>query len=249
MLKRHSMKIDSLLKRGNLHPNNCEDSIFYTTVSDDWIIGAVMDGCSSGKESYFASTLFSKLLNKACKTLPLLSDIQPVLSLSKLTPDNLGKYILNQVFNDIKKIHNEFLVDEIELLSTLLLAVINVKKNKAWVNISGDGFLETDNKIIEIDQNNKPDYLSFHLNLPFDKWIKHHTKSFSYRNFSKLTLSTDGINKFVNNKGVFQQNTDPTNILLSVNINPILSFKDAINILENKHNLTPYDDIGILRFY
>lgn len=243
------MEVESLLKRGSIHTEYCEDAVFYTSISDDWIIGSVMDGCSSAKESYFASTLFSKLISKACKTLPYLSRIQSDLSLSELSPKKLGESILSQVFDNVKKAHQQFLLDEIELLTTLLIAVVNVKTNKAWVNISGDGFIEIDNRLIELDQNNVPDYLSYHLKLSFESWLKKHTQSFELSNFKQLTITTDGISKFIDKSGGFPKDFNSANFLLSINSKNPLNLNNAFAVLAQEHQLTPFDDIGIIRFY
>ena len=60
-----------LIKRGFFHENYCEDYLFSTSLSDEITILAVMDGCSMGTESYFASTLIGKLLTDVTQRLKL----------------------------------------------------------------------------------------------------------------------------------------------------------------------------------
>lgn len=242
------MQIESLLKKGITHENYCEDAVFHTSIAEGWYIGAVFDGCSSAKESYFAATLMAKLVSKACKTLPYLSKIQPEFKLAETSPKIIGEFILNQVFEGFKKAHNQFLLDEIELLSTIILAVAHGTHRIGWINISGDGFIAINDELIEIDQNNVPDYLSYHLNLGFDEWLKDHTKSYEIDRFEKLHIATDGISKFIDKKGALNKNRSITQALLSVKTNSEQSLKDAYDHLTQKQKLSPFDDIGIIRF-
>lgn len=243
------MKVESLLRRGNMHSEYCEDAIFHTTINDEWIIGSVMDGCSSAKESYFASILFSKLIKKACKSLPIFSQFQTGLEFSELSPKYLGEYILNQVRKDIKTARKQIQLDKIEILSTLLIVVANIKTRQAWVNVSGDGYIEIDNNLIEIDQNNIPDYLGYHIDMPFKEWLNNHSKSYEFKEFSQLSIATDGIDKFMDRVGTFPKNINSPNILLSVNSKNRLNLDAAMAVLEYEHKLSPFDDIGIIRIY
>ena len=49
---------------GQFHTNHNEDAYVTTQLSNDWYLLGVMDGCSMGTESHFASTLLVKLLRK-----------------------------------------------------------------------------------------------------------------------------------------------------------------------------------------
>ena len=61
------MKQYELTKIGEFHTNHNEDSSTITEIGADHILMAVMDGSSMGKESYFVSTLITKLLRKIGK--------------------------------------------------------------------------------------------------------------------------------------------------------------------------------------
>jgi len=60
------MKIYSFLQIGDYHQNHCEDFFLSYSISDEKHLLAVMDGCSSGTNSFFASALFGKILKKCC---------------------------------------------------------------------------------------------------------------------------------------------------------------------------------------
>ena len=63
------MTIYTLNKTGQFHKTHTEDHVITLELGNEWIVGAVMDGCSSGRESYFASTLFGKIIQKSVRML------------------------------------------------------------------------------------------------------------------------------------------------------------------------------------
>ena len=243
------MKIYQLNKTGKLHETHTEDHVVIENISYDWIIAAVFDGCSSGKESFFASALYGKILRKSCKMLPLLNKIRPDFNLKKIDAPFIGRFILNQVFDDIKKAHRLLGTELTEILSTIILLVYNQSNKSAWINISGDGFIIHDKNIEEIDQNNIPDYMAYHLNITFEQWIKEFSKTFTFENSTDISISTDGISKFYPITEKRQRSIDPVHYLLIDNTwedsEDMLELK--FNVLKNEHGLLPYDDLGMVR--
>ncbi len=245
MIEKSKMKIDSLLKRGELHEVYGEDALFYTNVGEDWLVAAVMDGCSSGKESYFASSLYVKLLRKTCKTLPLLAEINPELDLDGFTPENLGEYILRHIFDDIKRTRKLLLADKYELLSTLLFVVYHKPSKAAYLVASGDGYFKIDDEFIDLDQNNMPDYMAYHLNLSFEDWLKNHTRIFVKDNVDSVVISTDGIQKYFDEYKKPSLQIDTVSYFLEEN-GKSLEPKDEV--LKSKFKLLPFDDVAIISF-
>ena len=82
-----------------------------------------------------------------------------------------------QLFEDIQKIRRTLFLNVEEMLSTLILMVFDFRNNFAWINISGDGVVVHNGATKEIDQSNMPDYLSYHIDMKFNDWIKKHTQS------------------------------------------------------------------------
>ncbi len=243
------MKIFQLNETGKLHDTHTEDYVMVEKVNNDWIIAAVFDGCSSGEESFFASALYGKIIRKSCKLLPHLGKIRPEFNLQKTDASFIGKFILNQVFDDIKKAHRLLGTDLTEILSTIILLVYNRSRKSAWVNISGDGFIIHNKEIEEIDQNNIPDYMAYHLDIKFDQWISEFSKTFSFENQRDISISTDGISKFYSITEKRQRNIDPVQYLLIDkewdDAEDMLERK--FNILKNEYGLLPYDDLGMVR--
>ena len=243
------MKIFQLNKTGKPHDTHTEDYVLVENISHDWIIAAVFDGCSSGEESFFASALYGKLIRKSCKLLPQLGKIRPEFNLQEIDASYIGKFILNQLFDDLKKAHHLLGTELTDILSTIILLVYNRSSRSAWVNISGDGFIIHNKEIKEIDQNNIPDYMAYHLDIEFDQWINAFSKSFSFENQSDISISTDGISKFYSITEKRQRSIDPVQYLLIDT-----TWKDSDDMLEKKfkvlreeHGLLPYDDLGIVR--
>ena len=181
-----------LIKRGFFHENYCEDYLFSALVSDEIIISAVMDGCSMGIESYFASTLIGKLLKKISK------EIGYLLYLNQLPNDIdiLSKYIFKQLFNQLKNIQGQLFLDKYELLSTLVFKIINVKERTAKAIVIGDGLVVCNGITYDFDQNNQPDYLGYHLEKDFENWFETIEQELFLENIFDISISTDGIYTF-----------------------------------------------------
>jgi hypothetical protein len=243
------MNIYQLNKTGKLHDNHTEDYVFVEKVSSDWIIAAVFDGCSSGQESFFASALYGKILRKSCKMLPLLERIEPEFSLQKVDDSFIGRFILNQVFDDLKKTHRLLGTELTEILSTIILLIYNRPNKSAWVNISGDGFIIHNKNIEEIDQHNMPDYMAYHLDITFDQWINKFSKTFTFENQTDISISTDGISKFYSQNVKRQRSADPLEYLLIDKslIDNSDMLEQKYKILIEEHGLLPYDDLGMVR--
>lgn len=243
------MIVESLLKRGYIHAVYGEDALFQTTLENYWV-GAVMDGCSSAVESCFAATLMAKMVAKGCKLLPYLDKIQPDLNLKSMSAQMVGEFVLSQVFSDLKKLQKQLLLENIEILTTLTLAVINSHNKTAYINFSGDGYYEINNQLFEIDQNNTPDFLGYHTDKSFEVWLKNHTYSSEFKNIHSLTIATDGIAKLFKPDGNKHNELIAQDYLMLQNtkVKKNQSLDEKYNSLTNEFELIPYDDIAILRY-
>jgi len=61
------MKIYKTLNIGAFHTNFCEDFLIEEQIGTTQKLIAVLDGCTMGTESVFASILFGKILRRAAK--------------------------------------------------------------------------------------------------------------------------------------------------------------------------------------
>ena len=194
------MELLSLLKRGVHHTNFNEDFLFSHQLNDDIIVCAVMDGCSTAKESHFTSNLFAKSLFKTCRVLPQMKEILEEFDLEKMAVNEIGEYILSQLFEDVRKAKKLFFLQVEELLSTLVLLLYHKEKKQASIHISGDGIFSVNGKITEIDQNNVPNFLGYHLTEKFEEVYKNDIESKLFTEVTDVAIATDGLSKLVHAK-------------------------------------------------
>lgn len=242
------MVIDSFLQRGIMHKDHNEDALFFKHLDETWVIAAVMDGCSTGKDSYFASALYVKSIKKSCLTTPQLNTMNDMVKMDDLDCQMLGKVILKHLFEDQKNIRQSFLLEKSELLSTLLLLVLNKKTKEAFINISGDGFFAVNEKVTEVIQNNMPDFMGYHMDIEFDDWLENHSESHNFYDVESIVIATDGITKLFNKKKGNYVGYEPVKIFLSKEAyKNQLMIEDKFNLYTSEKNLLPYDDIAIVQ--
>jgi|GEM_PF-3289121 len=184
-------------RRGENHPL-CSEDFLYLHETDQFIYGAVFDGCSSGTDAHFSSTLLGKCLKKVLvfNTSPQLGDTP----LRKHTYD-----ILHQVFSNLLFVISTLKLSWEELLSTFLLTVYSKEKDESIIIIMGDGVVAINDEIFIIDQNNAPDYPIYFLNQlqadDFSSWIEKIATIYQASNPKNIAISTDGILSFRAFKG------------------------------------------------
>lgn len=240
-------KIHSIVKRGYLHKDFCEDFSLICSINERFLFIGVFDGCSSGADSHFASTLLAKIFKKECNS---------ITTTDGKTCKELLKQLIEKVAHKLIDTQKMIGLIDIELLATMVTTVIDRKENKAEIVVAGDGFVNINGKKHEIDEDNKPEYIAYHLNRInntdnyFEHWFDTYTHKYSVDEIKDLTISTDGILSF---KEEFKQDDDKTinpitylsEDLFLINNSTMLSRK--CNILQKKHKLTNFDDLGIIR--
>ncbi len=186
------MKIYSVLQIGTFHTNHCEDFFVNAQFGAEQQLVAVLDGCSTGTESAFASMLFGKILRQIAKKQYYLEfttgqtlDLKQGLAL-----------VMRQLFEQAAQAKNNLGLDTKELLSTIVLSLVDMKAHTAEVIVVGDGLVYWDGEAIEYDQDNRPDYLGYHLAEDFDLWYQQQRQKLSIDEFNNLAFSTDGIFTF-----------------------------------------------------
>lgn len=239
--------IHTLLKRGSSHKDFCED--FLCLHSDnEHIIGAIFDGCSSGKDSHFASVLYTKAMNKAYKSAIFAGN----------TPAEIIKSILKSTIAEVSQIKKNLELETNELLTTILLVVVDIKNELTEIVSIGDGFIMINGTDYLIDQDNRPDYASYYLDKLsdieyFNYWFEQLDK-FSATAINDISIASDGILTFQKN-GILadtdKMNINPTDYLLKDTylIKNRSMLRRKCNILKNKHSLENYDDISIIRIF
>lgn len=241
------MNIYQIIKIGEHHVNFCEDYIATEEIGNEQIIAAVMDGCSMGHESYFAATMVGKILKKVTKEI----GYRAFLEKRELTPEFTLKKVFRALFHELRILKNQLQLEVEELLTTIVLLVIDKKERNGEVLVVGDGLIVCNNEVFEFDQDNKPDYLGYHLHEDFEKWFARQQQRLSLKSIDDISISTDGIFTFKNfdNKIYEACQLDLIDFLLNEKNgkdNPNMLLK-KLNIIEEKWGLRPTDDLGIIR--
>lgn len=229
------MHIDSTLQIGAYHLHHCEDYLFHDYIGTDTLLCAVMDGCTMGTDSYLIATLVGKLLRKIAKERHYLAFIQP-------SPQPLSQQlesIIHQLFNELKIVKNQLQLEQREMLTTIIVCLLTKEGGTGLV--VGDGVVSIDGQVSIFEQDNKPDYVGYHLQEDFAHW---YTKQvFIYiPAYTDVSISTDGISSFTALAGG-EPDIDPLSYLLS---DPGTLDK-KLKYLEHQAGLRPTDDVAIIR--
>lgn len=242
------MKIFSLIKRSTNHPNFTEDFLFSFKLTDEISVYAVMDGCSSAKDSHFASALYSKSFEKSCKMLPQMKEIIEDFDIEGMEPEAIAEFVLNQLYDDLRKLKRLLFLKTEELLSTLVLLVYNSKTNIASIHVSGDGLFAINGEVTEIDQFNVPNFLAYHLNKKFEIILENEIQKWNFNEVSDVTISTDGIDKFRKNiKSESEVKKLREHFLAAKPKKSKEDYLESQYKYFTKKGFVPYDDIGIIR--
>ncbi|WMX12244.1 protein phosphatase 2C domain-containing protein [Aureispira sp. CCB-E] len=245
------MQVYSTLQLGEFHPVFCEDFLYSKQIHQDWLVAGVMDGCSSGKDSHFAATLFGKILKKILQEFPYLALKNAKWELEQLSIQQLSHQVLCQFFSLIQTEKNNLFLEIEELVATCLILVYHYPTQKALITVSGDGVVAINDQIIVIEQNDKPDYLAYHLHKTFDQWLTNHTTQYSFEQVTNLAISTDGILSFAKNNTETVYEIDPIRyLMLDTDFSQQDNMLDRKCLyLEQEYGLKPNDDVAIIRLF
>ncbi|WP_445721635.1 protein phosphatase 2C domain-containing protein [Flavobacterium sp.] len=242
------MKIYTALQRGEYHENYCEDSLYYGKYGKDKMLFAVMDGCTTAMESHFSSTLISKIIKKICLEKGYKDFV--AYSHKKSSLETELKSIMSDLMQELKTIKNQLLLDTKELLTTLLLLLVDQTTNEGILLAIGDGFVNINGTITDLEQDNKPDYLGFHCNDDFESFYTSQKHIIRINTISDITIATDGIFTF---ESFSKNKTDEdlncidylTKNKAQEESNEMLTFK--LKFIENQLGKKPTDDFAMIR--
>jgi hypothetical protein len=248
------MILHTVLRRGSDHPNFCQD--FYAIgETPNFLYCCIFDGCSGGKDSHFASTLFNKAFNDVIKNLyDVLDDEKSIEQNSKFL-----LYMMSRKISEVKKVLH---LDIVELLSTVVLCTINKNTKECLIAAFGDGYFHVDGTEVIIKNtrfinkengDNMPDYLIYDLEGieaygDFDAWFQSKSEIHKFENVSNVSIASDGICTFKK----FKENSEVVNpIEFLVKNEGLMDTKNMLerkyNILHNKYCMVNTDDLSLIR--
>lgn len=241
------MRIDKTLQIGEFHTNHCEDFLITSQIGSHLELIAVMDGCTMGEESAFASMLFGKTLRNIAKQ----QFYQEFVNATATDPVNLMKEVVKQLQKELKHIKNQLGLNINELLSTLLLGIIDTQNHSAEVLVLGDGLVCYNGQLIEFEQGDKPDYLAYHLSEDFEEWYSQQKQRLSLSSIKDLSISTDGIFTFKNlmnkSKQLPEQEIIHTLLINGPDASGINFLDKKVRDLKEEANHVVTDDLAIIR--
>lgn len=207
--------IQKMVHRGDGHADFCQDFLVEYE-SEHFFLGIVMDGCSEGNHSHFASSLFGKIFNKIVRHDKFFDHIEH--------DDELVLIIRSLVWQfsiDLRstQLHLNLMPDE--LMSTILIGIYSKKYDDLTVAAFGDGYIRVngqghwivndkfETKVIDgriKDGKDMPNYIIYDMDkmkYDFNEWFETIPKFF-YRNVRDFSLTTDGIMTFLDKKNIKQ---------------------------------------------
>jgi hypothetical protein len=241
------MKIYSALQIGDYHTNHCEDYLFIDSLGKNKYIAAVMDGCTMGTDSYLASTLTGKLLRKIIKSRNY-QDLYTMTPASD-TPEVVVKSILAELFRELVAVKNQLLLNQDELLTTLILLLADKEKNEGFVLVIGDGVVCINGQLTVFDHDNKPDYIGFHLGKDFEEWYASHSQKLHFHNIADISIATDGIELFTRVTEQQLDVVDPIDFLVRDTEDAAKDdmLESKLKKLEHQFGMRPGDDLSVIR--
>lgn len=242
------MKTYEISRIGEYHLNHNEDSSLIAEIGENKIMIAVMDGCSGGKESHFVSTLITKLLRKIGREFGLKKFAEK----AQKKPNECLEEILKKLFENLKQLKNQLQLETLEMLSTIILGILDTERKEAEVIVIGDGLICCNEQLTEYDQDNMPNYLGYHLGEPFEDWFQQQTQKLSLKEVEDLSISTDGIFSFRNFKeGEYESITkdEIVDYFLIDEQGKATEYmlKNKFSVIVKEFGLTPGDDLTIIR--
>jgi hypothetical protein len=241
------MKIHTLLQIGEHHTNHCEDYLISEKIGQNQMLCAVMDGCTMGVDSYFVATMIGKLLRKIAKGFYFKEFIEK----KHFTNQDLLKLVCKQLFQDLNELKNKLQLEREETLSTLILMILDTQKETASVITVGDGVVVCNAQLIEYQQDNRPDYLGYHLAENFETWFSNHSQFNHFEQVRDISIATDGILTFsrFDNRGEVPKKNAIEYLLMDKSLidNDKMLHLKMLKI-QKDWGLKPTDDLGVIRF-
>lgn len=248
--------ISILNKRSSGHSNWCEDN-YYVKEFDNHIVGAVLDGCSTGINSHFASTLIKYSLE---------TSINEDVNIRQLLTGRFEDYyyqIIGDVRSDLIDIQRTLKLADLHLLSTIVFFVYHKSAKKLYVKFFGDGVIYVNGNEIVNDENNTPDYLAYHLTETWSGFfgkVLPEKRFETYESVTNFSICSDGIHSLVNLKNPHINKQVAINFLvideqwnnqangLNKKFNILTNKDDAIKRSEELYWWDIKDDLTIIRY-
>jgi hypothetical protein len=192
------MHIEYISRPGIGHINagkGNEDNYALVRPDGPLVYGAVFDGCSTGRNSHFASQLmaysFKKNVRSFQDTLANLYDREDYARMLRV--------LFNNMRVDMRETAHKLDLTEFEMLATAVFFVYHEDTEKLVVSFLGDGVLyhQTEEGFLQMyfnDEANTPEYLGYYINRGFEDFYEYldGRKMLVLENIRDFSVGTDG---------------------------------------------------------
>ncbi|OQP63081.1 hypothetical protein A3860_03665 [Niastella vici] len=199
-----------------------------------------------GTESYFAATLTGKLLRKISKEY----SYKEFFSKESVGLQLILERITKQLFEELRSAQNILQLEREEVLNTLLIGIIDTNQRTGEFLCIGDGLICINNRLFEFEQDNKPDYLGYHLHEDFDSWYGKQQQRIFAQDLQDFSLATDGIFTFKKfDSKPYEEHGDVLEFLLAdtAGSNNSNMLNRKLYDIQTNWGLKPGDDLAIIR--
>jgi len=242
-----SIKQYHYLQMGYFHKTHCEDALFIGNLTAQRKVLAVMDGCTMGIESYFAATLVAKLLKKITHQYYLRDFVEK----QPKTLSQAQEEIWQTLFQQLQALASNLYLTKLELLTTIMIAIVDVVTKELSVLSVGDGVVVYNGIVIEYEQGNRPDYLAYHLTENFTSWYSQQEQCLQLSNISDFSLSSDGIFSFepfeLKTNSSFTNRNCLDYLLIEQDLTNTQALEQRVRYIEEEGKRRPNDDLEIIR--
>lgn len=240
--------LSTITKRSQYHPNWAEDNS-YTFQNDEIVFGAVFDGCSGGKDSYWASKTLSLIFEK------VQNQYNNFDAFKEAFEYNCIDFITNVAMN-LNSIKMYLGLTDLDVLATIVFFIYNKKTKTLYVKFVGDGaffYTNTNGEFCEIvnDEDNMPLYLGYYCDLPQENLYNFLASRATYtiEEVEDFSICSDGIFSF---RFIGIDREPEKNPVLFLTQDPFLQHLSAglsrkFNIL-SKDGWIIEDDLTIIRY-
>lgn len=249
--KKRSLIVHSVIRKGEDHPVFCED---FTTQVDHgrFFLGVVFDGCSGGRESHFASSLYGKIFRQVTEDGAVYGN----------TIEEKAKDLMKKFVDKLIDVKSTLRLSEGDLLATFMLLMYDKVHGEALVINVGDGLICCDGEVMILENEkfkssypdkyqDMPDYIAYEVDdmlldkSYFDMWYAKYVGKHKFEDPRNIVISTDGILTFNTPEG----DIDIINYLFEDEkfINNKIMLSKKVNILRKVHKTVHRDDLSMIR--
>lgn len=207
--------------------DKCEDTVWCEELPHA-VFGGIFDGCSSGKDTAWASTTLAYCFKVASKQHPCVSDTA-----------------IKDAYNTLVALARELHLVPAQLESTAILFYYMKSTSTLYVRPLGDGILIVDGNSHYFDQNNSPDYIANVKPSELDIYLlKYPTQEFKVN--SNFQVCSDGLREI---KRIPLDDTEPKYLPSILTSSPTSTnyLERMINLLKRDRYVL-FDDLSIVSY-